>query len=546
MADDELVFLEYKVSPDEKLVARLGLLLLLDGATMKTEEIYFEKDEKAVLTLGPGIEKFEATIDALYVSPPETNDFRETLQFVNLEACTALKVISDDCFSDCTALQGVQLPESLECIGNGAFSHCSTLNSITPVELPNLKSIGSFAFNHCEKLKQFTFGPNVLFIGPFAFCGSGLSSLSYAKTCKVRFIGDGAFQETHFSGAVALPSNLIYLGSHAFYQVKNMTSVKFPDSLKVLGEGAFESCAVAYTKKPYDIDLRHTQIRRLYKNVFMGNKIHGVAILPPSLERCNMSAFSSAWVTGVVLPASIFNGDDGFDKLPELERPHEVGTVVAYETPANPFAETHDTTFNTLQFTYGGVHFGVAPTFATLICVRTDPTDGAVMLDQVTPTRESADSWVRNNYPRQFHLGRIETQISSQCLRLRFPVVLQTMDGTHTTLLNDSFDMDMAIDFATAPLQSFNALQNLQSVTLNQIVQEELELKQGEFYIADPRYLDNMYALEEGFRVRDLRGLLKDVKPQNDVWNLIILFREMNPRNPKRAKTSKAFVDLCR
>ena len=573
MADDELVIFEYREenSTDKKLVGGINDVYvnpypLLDGATLKTEEVIFKKDEEAALTLGPGIKNFNATINALYVSPPKTDDFRKTLKVVNLKMCKMLKVISDDCFLDCTALEKVHLPESLECIGNSAFSNCSKLNSITPVELPNLKSIGRNAFYHCKELKQFTFGPNVLFIGPLAFCGSGLSSLSYAKTCKVRFIGNEAFQETNFSGAVALPSNLIYLGNHAFSLVKEMTSVKFPDSLTFLGEGAFHSCP-ALTE---DINLGKTQIKRLYETVFGAcNKIGPVAILPPSLERCDMSAFSFTGVTAVVLPASIFNADlnrtDTYDKISNafdksgLE--HKVQTVVAYETPGNPFKAMDNRVrrrsllpYRT-PFPYRGVHFGTKPENAELICVRTDPTDGAVMLDQVTCmfTDES-------NYEHTFHLEEIGTQVSSQCLRLRLPVVLATLDGTYTTLLNGSFDMQRAIKYVKNP----TALQI--DTTLDKILQDrngafaELELNQGEYYIADPHSPDDKVALAQDFLVTDLRGLLKDITPDPYEWTLMVLYpdsemgagskrkarNDPSSNNPKHSKPSKAFVDLCR
>lgn len=57
-------------------------------------------------------------------------------------------------FGRCTELTQVQLPDSLEVLGDSAFSGCSKLRAIT---LPrNLTSIGNGAFKGCVSLQRIT------------------------------------------------------------------------------------------------------------------------------------------------------------------------------------------------------------------------------------------------------------------------------------------------------------------------------------------------------------------------------------------------------
>ena len=97
-----------------------------------------------------------------------------TVEEINYEKSA---VVPDFAFHGCTGLKSVTLPVSTTGIGNGAFGHCSSLNTINLSELLSLTYIGNEAFEHCEKLcyseteKTLRLPASVAFIGENAFEG---------------------------------------------------------------------------------------------------------------------------------------------------------------------------------------------------------------------------------------------------------------------------------------------------------------------------------------------------------------------------------------
>ncbi|MDR3292787.1 MAG: leucine-rich repeat protein [Clostridiales bacterium] len=100
-------------------------------------------------------------------------------------------------------------PNSVTSIGEGAFSGCSGLTTIT---LPNVTSIGDWAFYNCSGLTTITL-PNVTSIGDaaFAFCG-GLTTITLPK---VTSIGNEAFRGCRGLIKITLP-NVTSIGYEAF------------------------------------------------------------------------------------------------------------------------------------------------------------------------------------------------------------------------------------------------------------------------------------------------------------------------------------------
>jgi len=222
-------------------------------------------------------------------------DYRETIETVRIES--GVTSIGNHMFYACSSLTSIVIPNSVESIGEGAFSYCYTLedvtignsvtsigecaffqcNSLTSIVIPNsVKSIGVCAFEGCSTLEDITIGSNVTSIGAGAFYGCN-SLVSIEIPDCVENIGGGTFANctalmeinvaegnTFFktvdgllysadgallvccpaskSDSVTIPNNVTNIGESAFEGCSSLSSIVIPDSVECIGERAFCQC----------------------------------------------------------------------------------------------------------------------------------------------------------------------------------------------------------------------------------------------------------------------------------------------------------------
>ena len=126
---------------------------------------------------------------------------------------------------------------SVTSIGDGAFSGCRNLTSVT---IPNsVTSIGSYAFEDCSALTSVTIPNSVTSIGyrTFFFCSS-LTSVTIPNS--VTSIGEGAFSRCSSLTSVTIPNSVTSIGESAFYGCSSLTSVTIEaETPPTLDESAF-------------------------------------------------------------------------------------------------------------------------------------------------------------------------------------------------------------------------------------------------------------------------------------------------------------------
>ena len=181
--------------------------------------------------------------------------------------------IGEGAFSGCSGLTSVTIPNSVTSIGNMAFSGCSGLTSVT---IPNsVTSIGNYAFSDCSGLTSITIPNSVTSIGNSAFSGcSGLTSITIPSS--VTSIGSGVFSycsslysinvasgNTNYSSidgvlynyvqdtliqcpgkriSVSIPNSITSIREGGFEGCSSLTSITIPNSVTSIGGNAFSGC----------------------------------------------------------------------------------------------------------------------------------------------------------------------------------------------------------------------------------------------------------------------------------------------------------------
>lgn len=135
------------------------------------------------------------------------------LTSVSFEEAEHLKTISAYAFENCPNLKTVKLSSTIENIGIGAFSGCTSLDDID-LSVTSLTTVNNAAFYGCTAIEEVTLPDSVKLIDSFAFANcSSLSKITLGRT--VIGIGDAAFNNDNNL------SIYCYYGSYAYNYARN-------------------------------------------------------------------------------------------------------------------------------------------------------------------------------------------------------------------------------------------------------------------------------------------------------------------------------------
>jgi hypothetical protein len=152
---------------------------------------------------------------------------------------TNTKVVCNVAFKDCTSLQQIVIPDSVNEIGIFAFWGCTSLRQIMISN--SVTSIGGAVFACCTSLQQVVIPDSVTSIGWDTFIGcTSLQQVSIPDS--VTCIEGGAFNDCMSLRQVTIPNSVTSIGMLAFSGCTSLQQIDIPDSVTCIEGGAFNDC----------------------------------------------------------------------------------------------------------------------------------------------------------------------------------------------------------------------------------------------------------------------------------------------------------------
>ena len=260
---------------------------------------------------------------------------------------------------------GIGTHYQVTCIREYAFSHCSSLTSIT---IPfSVTRIGKYAFSNCRDLTSIEIPSSVTSIGyqPFLGCihlatvtinSNAILSLSYSAESNIGNIFGS--QVTKY----ILGEGVTSIGNVAFYGCSGLTSVVIPNSVTSIGLKAFSGCSgltsivVESGNSVYDsrndcnaiIETASNTLLAGFKNTKIPSSVTSIGdfaffdcssltsfVIPNSVTSIGIHAFSGcSGLTSIEIPNSVTSiGDYAFSDcsgLTSIEIPNSVTSIETY------------------------------------------------------------------------------------------------------------------------------------------------------------------------------------------------------------------------
>lgn len=249
--------------------------------------------------------------------------FRYNIDITEIELPDSLEIIGNYAFYG-RNLKKVVIPRNVKTIGTNAFQNCLDLIDIKFAG-NTLKTIGAYAFDGCSSLKSVALPDSVVTLGAYAFRNcSALINVNLSNNLTI--IEDYTFYGCTNLKTVNLPKKLVSIDERAFYDTA-ITRLNFPSSLEYIGYCAFDECrgllsadlsntkiteiaGYAFLNCTSLTDLKFPEtLTRLVDGAFYGTSSLQIELeLPESLTLIDARVFCYSGITGkLVIPKNVID-----------------------------------------------------------------------------------------------------------------------------------------------------------------------------------------------------------------------------------------------
>ena len=139
---------------------------------------------------------------------------------------------------DCTGLDSITIPSSVDTLGTAIFEHCAG-KLIIKCNIPSSEASQNAVYG--SKFTTIVVDEGVTLIGNYAFTDYQ-SATSITLPESVTSIGDYSFSGCTGLTAINLHNNLTSIGEGAFVNCNHLSAIDIPSSVITIGTNAFEGC----------------------------------------------------------------------------------------------------------------------------------------------------------------------------------------------------------------------------------------------------------------------------------------------------------------
>ena len=164
-------------------------------------------------------------------------------------------------FYGCTSLTSIEIPASVQTIGEAAFEACVKLATVKFDKESRLETIDSRSFYSCP-ITTIDIPASVEIIGAAAFSGcTRLASVKFESNSQLKAIAggynpsDGAFYGCTSLTSIEIPASVQTIGKAAFWHCTKLATVKFDKEsrLKTIAPGSFYRCPITTIDIPASV-----------------------------------------------------------------------------------------------------------------------------------------------------------------------------------------------------------------------------------------------------------------------------------------------------
>ena len=156
--------------------------------------------------------------------------------------------IKDFAFLNLTTITGVEVPASVQSLGDGVFKGCTNISSFSG---PNASADGSYlkigstlaAFAPASTVTTFAIPAGTTTIGNYAlYDAKKLTSITIPDS--VTTIGDYSFSGCKLIQTIVIPDSVVSIGANAFDRCYKLNKITLGRGLRSIGEYAFTNCSI--------------------------------------------------------------------------------------------------------------------------------------------------------------------------------------------------------------------------------------------------------------------------------------------------------------